>query len=352
MAGLAAEVIDIFCHWLPAAFYRKALRVAARPLHMLTRANGIPAMTQLDARLALMEQFPGYRQVPCLSSPPIEFLAGPEEAPELARIANDSLASLVAEHGEHFPGFVASLPMNNPDAALTEAERAIADLGASGVQVFSNVNGRPLDEPCFLPLFEMMANLDLPVWLHPARGMTFADYRAEEVSKFELWWALGWPYETSVAMARLVFAGVFDRSPRLKIIAHHVGGMIPMMEGRLGPGLDLLGTRTPPEQAEAVKTNLSERPLDALRRFYADTASFGSRPAIECGISFFGDSNVLFGSDMPFDPERGPGYIRETLRAIGEIQLSRQAREDILAGNARRILRLERRGEQDSETLH
>ena len=142
-------------------------------------------------------------------------------------------------------------------------------------------------------------------------------------------------------MARLVFAGVFDRWPDLVVITHHCGGMIPMMEGRIESGLQLLGTRNPPHLADTVKTDLQERPIDAFRRFHADTASFGSRAAIECGMSFFGLDRMLFATDSPFDPEQGPGYIRETLRAIGEMDLNSEQRTAILSGNAERLLGLE-----------
>lgn len=332
------EIIDVFCHCLPAAFCDAALRAATSPLHMLRRARAIPVMSDVGARLALMDEFPGYRQIPTVASPPIEFIAGPEATPSLARIANDELASMVSDHRDRFPGFVASLPMSNPEAACEEAVRAVKSLGACGVQMFTNVNGRPLDDAAFAPLFELMAELRRPIWLHPARGMKHPDYVTEDASKYELWWALGWPYETSVAMARLAFAGVFERWPDLKIITHHVGGMIPMMEGRFGPGMELFGTRTPADQSHLVAAELRERPVDALRRFYADTASFGSKAAIECGLAFFGADKLLFASDMPFDPERGPGYIRETLRAIDEMQLSHEERSQILSGNARRLL--------------
>src|SRR5206468_11419649 len=104
----------------------------------------------------------------------------------------------------------ASLPMNHPDEAIKEMERAVAQLGAKGIQIFTNVAGKPLDDPQALAIIAEAARRDLPIWMHPARGADIADYRTEERSKFEIWWTFGWPYETSVAMARLVFAGIFD----------------------------------------------------------------------------------------------------------------------------------------------
>ena len=125
-----------------------------------------------------------------------------------------------------------------------------------------------------------MAELGRPVWLHPLLTMATPDYPNESVSKYDLWWAFGWPHETSVAMGRLVFAGVFDRWPQLTVITHHGGGTIPMCEGRIEHGLTELGTRNGPDMAHAVATDLREPPLTAFHRFYADTATFGSRRRI------------------------------------------------------------------------
>jgi len=185
-----------------------------------------------------------------------------------------------------------------------------------------------------------MSELDLPLLLHPTRAMTTSDYPSEQYSKFDLWWAIGWPYETTLAMARLAMSGLFDRLPDLKIIAHHVGGFLPMLEGRLGPGMELLGTRNPPGTEAYVKTKLKEPPLSACKKFYADTASFGSQSAIECGQAFFGAERLLFATDMPFDPGQGPDYIRSTLAAIGAMELTDEQRQVILSQNARQLFHL------------
>jgi aminocarboxymuconate-semialdehyde decarboxylase len=337
---MSDECLDVFCHILPVEYCAAANRRLTRPSFMFTRAQAIPVMVNLEARFAVMDQFPGYRQIPSLASPTPEQIAGPEESPELARIANDALAKLVSTQRDRFPSFVAALPLNNPEAALVEAERAVKQLGAAGVQIMTSMGGRPLDEPPHLAWFELAAKLGCAVWLHPTRPMTRPDYPVESVSKFDIWWSLGWPFETSVAMLRLAFAGLFDRCPDLPVITHHVGGIIPLLEGRLGSGMELLGTRTPPEHADAVRHQLQEPPLSALRRFYADTASFGSRAAIECGRTFFGADRLMFATDMPFDPDQGPGYIRATLKAIRETSLSEPERKGILAGNAVRVLNL------------
>jgi aminocarboxymuconate-semialdehyde decarboxylase len=138
-------------------------------------------------------------------------------------------------------------------------------------------------------------------------------------------------------MAHLVFAGLFDKHPDLKIITHHLGGMIPYFEGRVGPGWDQLGTRTSDEDYFQLLKKLKKRPLDYFRLFYADTAVFGSKEATICGIKFFGADRVLFASDMPFDPEKGTAYIRWTIEILDSLDIKPSERQAIYEGNTRRL---------------
>jgi predicted TIM-barrel fold metal-dependent hydrolase len=320
-----------------------------RDMHKRVRA--IPSMVDLDERFRIMDAFPDYAQVICLPHPPIESLGAPRLARELAKIGNDGMAELVSKHPDRFPAFIAALPMNDPEGLVEEADRAVKDLRAVGVQVFTNVNGAPLTEPATMPLFDLMAKLDLPIWLHPARGADYPDYKTEKKSRYEIWWTFGWPYETSVAMAHMVFAGLFDRHPNLKIITHHLGGMVPYFEGRVGPGWDQLGTRTSDEDYGALLKKLKKRPLDYFHLFYADTAVFGSMAATECGLKFFGADRVLFASDAPFDPEKGSAYIRWTIEIIDRLDITPAERSAIYEGNARRLLKLPARGSRTAKAV-
>lgn len=332
--------IDIFPHILPATAYKNMCAVSERAGFMVKRIANIPSMVDLETRFRIMDQYPGYQQLLTLPGPPIEVLGDKKTAPELARISNDGMAELVAKHPDRFVGFVSSLPMNDPEAALAELERTVVELGARGIQIYSNINGRPLDEPEFRPIFERMAAHDLPIWLHPARAVNFSDYESEPKSHYEIWWAFGWPYETSAAMARLVFSGLFEWLPNIKIITHHMGGMAPYFEGRIGPGWDVLGARTSEQDQPIIQHSLKRRPVDYFRMFYADTALFGAVAAMECGLAFFGVDRVLFGTDMPFDPEGGPGFIRDTIRGIESMDISSSDRAKIYEENARRLLKL------------
>jgi predicted TIM-barrel fold metal-dependent hydrolase len=326
--------IDIFNHIFPEHFYREFLRVAPGLKDMGKRVRNIPTLFDLDARFRMMDEFGEYRQVISLASPPLESFLDPETTALLSRIGNDGMAELVARHPDRFVAFAGALPMNHPREAEKELERAVG-LGARGFQIFSNINGQALDTPESLALIEEMARRDLVMWLHPARGADFPDYRGEDRSKHEIWWTLGWPYETSVAMARLVFAGLFDRWPGFRIITHHMGAMIPYFEGRVGHGWDQLGKRST-EGESAPK--LRKRIFDYFKMFHADTALFGALAATRCGLEFFGIDRVLFASDTPFEPAPGV-YIRETIRVIEALGLSGAQKDQIYRGNAERMLR-------------
>ncbi len=332
--------IDIFTHILPERYVSRMNEVAPGFKDTGKRMRGVPMLVDLDVRFKVMDTFDGYQQVLSISTPPIEAYANPTDAVDLARRANDGMAELVTRHPDRFPGFIASLPLNNPDATLLEIERAIGTLGARGIQIFSNVAGKPLDAPEFQPLFAAMAGHDLPIWLHPYRGADSPDFASEDRSLYEIWWTFGWPYDPSAAMARLVFSGLFDRHPDLKIITHHMGAMAPYFAGRLGPGMDQLGVRTSDHDYGAVLKGLKKRPLDYFKMFYGDTALFGAYDATVCGLGFFGVDHVLFASDAPFDPEKGSMYIRETIAIIDRLPISDEERERIYWKNAVRLLKL------------
>jgi predicted TIM-barrel fold metal-dependent hydrolase len=329
--------IDIFNHIFPERFFAEFLNAASGLKDMGKRVRNISTMVDLDARFRMMDEFGEYCQVISLASPPLEAYASPETSPHLARVANEGMADLVTRYPARFPGFAACLPMNNPAAAEKELERAVTQLGALGVQIFSNAAGKPLDSPEFASLFVELARRDLVMWLHPARGGDFPDYRGEDRSKFEIWWTFGWPYETSVAMARLVFSGLFDRYPDFKIITHHMGAMIPYFEGRVGHGWDQLGLRSSDEENARLLKSMKKRPIDYFRMFHADTALFGARAATQCGLAFFGADHVLFASDTPFEPVPGV-YIRETIGVIESLDLPAEDKERIYRGNAERLL--------------
>ncbi len=332
-------IIDIFTHFLTARYFREMTEVAPH----FGRLRKLAPLHDLDVRLRTMDGFADYRQVLSLPNPPLEAITTPAVGAALARVANDEMADLVERHRDRFPAFVAALPMHDMEAAMAELHRAIRELGARGVQVYTNVAGRPLDDPTFEPLFAAMAEYDLPIWLHPTRTAAVPDYPTENRSRYELWWAFGWPYETSVAMARLVFTGLFARHPGSKIITHHCGGMIPYFEGRVRRSLQLLKTGTvlgggdggdPNEDAPAPPPASQLPDLGDFKKFYNDTALFGALGGTRCGLEFFGVDNVTFATDAPF------GSIREIAESILQLGLSGEDVKQIYCGNAERLMRM------------
>jgi hypothetical protein len=159
--------------------------------------------------------------------------------------------------------------------------------------------------------------------MHPTRDARVADYPGEAKSKYEIWQVLGWPYETSVAMARIVFSGMFDRLPEMKIITHHLGSMIPLTSRAAS---DRCGISSGLAPLAAMKAK-GRRPIEYFRLFFNDTAVGGARSAIRCGLDFFGEDRVLFATDCPFDPEGGPMFIRETIAALDGLALAEDERD-------------------------
>ncbi len=327
-------ILDIYTHILPDAFFREMSRASPKLENIGARLRGVKKLFDLDLRFAEMDAIGDYRQIISLPNPPLEEIAQGATAAQLARVANDAMAELVAKHPKRFPAFVAAVSLDDVDAALQEAERAITQLGARGIQIFTNIAGHPLDEERFAPVFAAMAAHDLPIFLHPARTAAMPDYASEQKSRFEMWWCFGWPYETSVAMARLVFSGVFDRHPGLKIVTHHLGGMIPFYDGRIGAGMEVLGSRTSDEDYSTVLKSLKRPHLDYFHEFYADTALFGAGNGLQCGLDFFGADRVVFSTDAPLGP------IAKTIAALDGLALDPATRGKVMSGNAARLLKL------------
>ena len=337
--GAAFIKIDIYNHVMPPA-YLEMVKSHYKDAGMVKRIMGVRNAWDMESRVELLESFPEVRQVLTLSVPAPEMIAGPNESPDLARIANDGMAQICARYPSKFPAFVAAMPMNNVPAALAEMDRAIGTLGACGIEVKTNVNGRPLDDPEFFPILERATRVHgVPIWMHPERPASMSDYRSEPKSRFEIWQVMGWPYETTAAMARLVFSGILDRLPDMRIITHHCGGMLPYFGGRAETLWTQLGSRTTDEDYSGILKGLKKPFMEYFKTsFYGDTVLGGSTSALRCGLDFFGPDHVVFASDCPFDPEGGPMFIREGIRSIEALDLTDEVKAKIYFENALRLL--------------
>ena len=326
--------IDSFCHFFPQSIFKLMSQTAGGTTDVGKRMQGVRTIYDLDARFRMMDPFDDYTQILSLGLPPLEGMVGPDKTPEFARAANDGLAELVAKYPDRFAGYVGALPMDNPDAAVKEAERILINGNANGLQLHTNVNGACLDEPRFLPIFEVAAKSGKPILLHPARKPDVPDFPAEKFSKYEIWTIFGWPYETSATMARLIFSGVMTRFPKLKVMAHHLGAMIPFFDERIETGWATLGSRTSGEDYSHVLPSLGKPLLDCFKDFYGDTALCGGRIGLVCGLDFYGVDHVLYASDAPFGPEGGAHYIRSQMAAVASLDIPLADKEKICSGNA------------------
>ncbi|MCG6535579.1 MAG: amidohydrolase family protein [Syntrophales bacterium LBB04] len=325
--------VDVYSHIFPRK-YLAAVQKKAGLTYSLSFSENIPTLHDLDARFRIMDKFPDVVQVLTMTHPAVERIAGPEDAAELARISNDEMAELVFRYPDRFVAGIANLPMNNIDAALEETDRAIKELKFKGVQIYTNVNGEPLDSPKFKPLYEKMAGYNLPILIHPDKDPV-SDYATEDRSKYGLNACLGWPYETSLAMARLVYGGVLESYPKITFITHHCGGMVPFFIERIRKFFHSVEMRL-----KTWNSNLSRHPVDYFRMFYNDTAVEGNTSALMCGHAFFGAEHMLFGTDMPYDCQLGEFNIREVIRSVEEMDIPESDKKKIFEDNARRLLRL------------
>ncbi len=327
--------IDMYAHVFPTkykeAFYKRLSLTT--PGSKSRQHEAEQALWDMDFRRQMVDQYHDLVQVLSVSLPLLEILPSSKDAAEVARIGNDELAEIIAKYPRQFIAGVATLPLTDMDAALNETDRAINELGFKGVLISSNIKGKPLDSPEFMPLYQKMADYDLPIWIHPQSHPAMPGYDLEERSQYGIAEAFGWPYETTVAMARLSCSGVLEKYPDLKFITHHCGGMASFY----GQRLNSFNRRT--VLAEGGE-QLSKAPTDYLRMFYNDTVVNGNTPSLMCSYAFFGVEHLVFGTDVPFGPEHGHMFIRNTIRAVEQMDIPDADKKKIFEDNARKLLHL------------
>ncbi len=332
--------IDIFPHILPVKYKEALLKTLPPSAYAPYQAiqTAFPTLTDLESRFRIMDKHNELVQVLTLTIPFIESVAEPKDVIELARLGNDELAELVEKYPDRFVAAIGSLPMNDMDAALNELDRIVNELHFRGIQICTNIKGKPLDAPEFMPLYEKMEKYNLPILLHPSRLANIPDFTTEDTSKYDIYSVFGWPYDTSATMTRLVFGQVLERYPNIKFIAHHCGAMVPYFEQRIAAFYNYREMRG--EGRFNYNQGLTKSVLEYFKMFYADTALNGSTPGLMCGYAFFGAEHILFGTDMPYDSQNGHLIVKETINSIERMDIPDFEMRKIFEGNARKLLRL------------
>ena len=272
---------------------------------------------ELDERVHAMDEHGIAVQAISLTTPGVH-VEERHRGIELARLVNDEFAEATARYPGRFAP-LAALPLHDPDAAVLELERAVSQLGHRGALLFSNVNGRALDDPAYFPLFEKLAELQVPAFLHPTNPAflgAVADYRLTAI--------IGFLFDTTTAAMRLVFAGVLERLPALRLIVGHLGGTIPYVAERADRAFDAY---------DECRAHITRTPSEYFRRLYYDTVNFNP-DALRLGLAFAGASHLVFGSDYPHQV----GSIGRALGAVRALAVTEAEREAILGRNAERLL--------------
>lgn len=248
----------------------------------------------------------------------------------LARAVNDNMARLQEDSKGRLVA-AASVPIGIMEqGGRQEMERAVKTLGLRAVNLPTTINGKPLDSPEYEPFWACAEQMNVAVYTHPEQQPG----RANEM-KFDLPHTFGWPYETTLMLATLVFSGLMERYPNLNVVSHHLGGgMIPFFMGRV------IETNDPTASDESRVIQLPKPLFDYFSRFYYDSAVGGSAAAIKCAYEVFGANQIIFATDAPHGPKKGLGRLETYPQLIKSLGLPEADTEKILSGNVRRILNL------------
>jgi predicted TIM-barrel fold metal-dependent hydrolase len=313
-------IIDIASHIIT---WEVEEALAKKKAFKLLQKNFAEDNSNPDRRIALMEKYGIDKQVLSQSPPILQDLTA-DEAEQICRMSNDAIGRIARNDPDHFIPF-SIVSLLNVEAAVNELERSVGEWGCRGVIIGTNQNNMGLDFSEFEPFWQKVCELDIPVSLHPMHWQSYPLVSEDEA----LMRLFGWPFDTTVAIMRLVLSGIMERYPTLKIVTHHLGGgMLPFFSGRFKV------------KFENLQKNL-QKPIEySFDRLYGDTAVDGTAAALPCGHAFFGTERMVFGTDYPFSPENGELYLRENLAIVKEMDLPEDDKAKILGGNTKQMLKL------------
>jgi aminocarboxymuconate-semialdehyde decarboxylase len=325
------RIVDVHNHFYPPA-YVDALRAGESAITVRVDAEGnpevhypgdynvlVPGHRDIAHRAEVLEREGVDTQVISLTTPGTH-VETPARAARYASLVNDAFARVVADYRGRFAAY-ATLPLNDPAASVAELRRAVEQLGFRGAMLFSNVNGVPLADARYWPLYEAADALGVVLHIHPTNPVS-----VEAMREYWLMPLVGFLFDTTLAAAHLVFAGVPERFPRVRWVLSHLGGAIPYLAERLDRGFHAF---------RDCRANIDRPPSEYLKTWYYDTVNF-DRDALELAVKFAGADHVLAGSDYPHQI----GSIPSMQASLASLRVSDEERAAICGGNAARLLGL------------
>lgn len=323
-------IIDVHNHYYPPE-YLDAVKRGPTKVRLDYGADGnprlhypgdynilVPGHRDLDVREQVLADHGIDRQMLTFTTPGVHF-EDPATAVAMARAVNDAFGREVARRTRFTA--LATLPLNDPAAAVRELERAMGEYGLPGAMVFSNVNGTALADAAYEPLWQKANALEAVIYIHPAHPAS--------VTGMEDYWLtalVGFLFDTTLATAHLVFAGVPERYPQIRWLLTHMGGALPYLAERCDRGYEAFAD---------CRAHISKPPTEYFKQFYYDTVNFNP-DAIQFAITFAGADRIVAGSDYPHQI----GSIPKMLDSLSRITVTDAERAGILGGNARQLLRL------------
>jgi aminocarboxymuconate-semialdehyde decarboxylase len=329
---MASTVIDVHTHCLTDAWFA-LLQQHGEPRYSVREVSGglraihldgapfmtpVPPMFDYDLRLKAMNEVGVDIGIMSLTCPNC-YWGGPDVSLQAARVMNDDMAAARTAHPDRLR-WLASLPWQYPERALPELARARA-AGASGVMVLANIDGKPLTDAAFTTIWQAIDAAALPVLVHPTAPPGVAEM---DMARFQLTASIGFTFDTSLALARMIYDGFFDRYRRLRIIGSHGGGALPYLVSRMDQCYDNI---------PACREKIAHRPSEYLPQICADSVVFAPEVLALC-VGVFGTGNVLYGSDYPHTIGDMPGCLK---RVDG---LPDAVRAKVRGENARRVFGL------------
>jgi uncharacterized protein len=313
-------IIDFSAHHIPREIMTRIQQTSYGKGKRDIYSNADP-----EFRLKLMDKYGVDVQALSLSVPRLQAF-GDTEVSEICRLSNTLNYALCKSYPNKFAN-ICIFSLIDIRGALRDLDYAVNELDCRGVTIATNQRGIGLDSREYDPFYEKVVRHELPVLLHPTswQGYPLVDMEGG----WRMMHVFGWPFDTTQAMWRLIFGGVIDRFPSLKIVTHHLGAMLPYFSRRVEQNV-----------LKFMKDKLPRPISEYWLNFYGDSAVDGTDAAYACGYAFFGADRMVFGTDYPYGLEDGEDFIRENLSGIMRMAIPEEEKNKILGENARRLLKI------------